>query len=299
MAAGEKLPLTERIFYAYSGVSRWLFKRSAESRAAGSRANRNSTPWGGAITLIRVVIVLGVVLLFPVFMLPMMLARFALVGRKGLRYGASVAIVSGDAARWGRGAMPADEPVTQIRAGLAAIATRDQGFRVRVLTDWAVGVTGLLCRSVVTGDAAWARTFMANGLYRAHQALLELRDRSDVTCEGFWQAVDATVVGASRSPLVEEVRVRVTCQGWRQERHQPTGVPLRGGPDPGTWSEDLTFARAADALTPPVGGLPASRCPSCGAALELDPGGACRYCQGIVTAGRHDWVLVSWQREPW
>jgi NAD(P)H-dependent FMN reductase len=36
-----------------------------------------------------------------------------------------------------------------------------------------------------------------------------------------------------------------------------------------------------------------------GAAIELDPGGACRYCQGIVTAGRHGWVLVSWQREPW
>jgi len=51
----------------------------------GNRANRSSTPWGCAISLIRIVIVLSVILLFPVFMLPMMLARFALVGRKGLR----------------------------------------------------------------------------------------------------------------------------------------------------------------------------------------------------------------------
>jgi hypothetical protein len=299
MPAGEKLPLTERVFYAYSAVSRWVFRHSADSREAGKRADRSGTPLGCVISLIRIAIVLTVIIFFPVFILPMMLARLARVGTKGFRYGASVAIVAGDEARWGSGVLPAGAPAAEIRTGLAAIATRDQGFRVRVLTDWAVGVTALLCRSVVSGDAAWARTFMANGLYRAHQALLELRARSDVTCEGSWRAVDATVVGASRSALVEEVRVRVTCQGWRQERHKPTGVPLRGRPDPGTWSEDLTFARAADALTPPVGGLPASRCPSCGAALDLDPGGACRYCQGIVTAGRHDWVLVSWQREPW
>jgi hypothetical protein len=299
MPAGEKLPLTERIFYGFTTVSNWVFRHSADSREADKRANRGGTPLGCVTGLLRIVIVLAVIILFPLFMLPMMLARLAQVGRSGFKYGASVAIATGEQARWGSGTLPAAAPVAEVRTGLAAIATRDQGFRVRALTDWAVGVTALLCQSVVTGDATCARTFMANGLYRAHQALLELRDRSYVSCQGSWRAVDATVVGASRSELVEEVRVRVTCQGWRQERHEPTGLPLRGSPDPGTWSEDLTFARAADALTPPVGGLPASRCPSCGAALDLDPGGACRYCQGIVTAGRHDWVLVSWQRAPW
>ena len=116
MPAGEKLPLTERVFYVYSAFSRWLFNRSARSREAGTRANRSGTPWGCAISLVRIVIVLTVIIVFPVFALPMMLARFALVGRKGLRYGASVAIVAGDEARWGRGVLPAPVPVERMRA---------------------------------------------------------------------------------------------------------------------------------------------------------------------------------------
>ena len=140
---------------------------------------------------------------------------------------------------------------------------------------------------------------MSNGLYQAHEALLDLRGRANVSCAGSWQVTGALVTGVSRSPLTEQVRVRVECAGWREERHDPTGITLRGGPEPSTWMEFLTFARSAGAVTPPGGGLPAGRCPSCGAGLDLDPGGACRYCRGVVTAGRHDWVLVAWQRTPW
>jgi hypothetical protein len=237
--------------------------------------------------------------LLPIFILPMMLARLAASGRQSFRYGSSVDITAGDEARWGHGVLQSAADDAVIRSGTMAMANRDPGFRLNALADWAVAATGLNCQSLVSGDATCTRTFMANGLYRAHQALLELRTRSEVSCSGTWRAVGAAVVGATRSQLVEEVRVRVHCEGWRMERHEPTGLTLRGGPQASAWSEDLTFARAADAVTPASGGLPASHCPSCGAHLDLDPGGACRYCQGVVTAGNYDWVLVSWQREPW
>ncbi len=296
---GDKSPLSDRIFYGFERVAQWAMR--------GSRGNRKAAPGDGTsrggcsnllgcLTVLPVFIVLA---LFPVFALPMMLVRFSQLGFSGLRYGAVVDIVSGDDARWGHGTLqPVPEPV-QINAGAAAIARRDPGFRVRALADWGFAVTALICQSMVSGDATCTRTCMGNGQYRAHQALLELRSRADVSFAGTWQAVDAFVVAATQSPLVEAVRVRVTCAGWRLERHEPTGITLRGGPDNATWSEDLTFARSTGAVTPPAGGLPASRCPSCGANLDLDPNGACRYCKGIVTAGRHDWVLVSWQREPW
>jgi hypothetical protein len=229
----------------------------------------------------------------------MMVVRLLASGRPSFRYGSSVDITVGDEARWGHGVLaPAADDVV-IGSAAEYIARRDLGFRVTALTDWAVAATGLNCQSLVSGDATCTRTFMANGLYRSHQALLELRGRSEVSCSGAWRAVSAAVVEARRSQLVEEVRVRVHCRGWRMERHEPTGLTLRGGPEAAAWSEDLTFARAAGAVTPAAGGLPASRCPSCGAQLDLDPGGACRYCRGVVTAGSHDWVLVSWQREPW
>lgn len=245
------------------------------------------------LALFKVLFFLVMIMLLPIFILPMMVVRLLESGRHSFRHGSPVDITAGDEARWGHGVLPPVPDDAVIRSGGVAIANRDPGFRVSALTDWAVAATALNCQSLVSGDATCTRTFMANGLYRAHQALLELRARSEVSCAGAWRVVSAAVVGAIRSQLVEEVRVRVRCQGWRMERHEPTGLTLRGGPEVATWSEDLTFARSAGAVTPASGGLPANRCPSCGAPLDLDPGGACRYCKGVVTAGNYDWVLVS------
>jgi hypothetical protein len=291
----EKFPLPERIFLVFTAVSRWATSGSITSPdSAGSRRG-----CANPLALVKVLLFLLVILLFPLFILPMMLVRLLESGRHSFRWGSSVDVTAGDEARWGHGVLQAVPGDTVIRSGAVAIANRDPGFRVSALTDWAVAATALNCQSLTSGDATCTRTFMANGLYRAHQALLELRARSEVSCAGAWRAVSAAVVGATRGQLVEEVRVRVHCQGWRMERHEPTGLTLRGGPEVATWSEDLTFARSVGAVTPTSGGLPANRCPSCGAHLDLDPGGACRYCQGVVTAGNYDWVLVSWQREPW
>ena len=291
----EKFPLPERIFLAFTAVSRWATSGSLTS--ADNPGSRRGC--ANPLALFKVLLFLLMIVLLPIFILPMMLARLATSSRQSFRYGSTVDITAGDEARWGHGVLQPAADDAAVRSGTMAMANRDPGFRLNSLTDWAVAATGLNCQSLVSGDATCTRTFMANGLYRAHQALLELRTRSEVSCSGTWRAVGATVVGATSGQLVEEVRVRVRCQGWRMERHEPTGLTLRGGPEGSAWSEDLTFARAAGAVTPASGGLPASRCPSCGAQLDLDPGGACRYCKGVVTAGNHDWVLVSWQREPW
>jgi len=293
----EKFPLPERIFLAFTAVARWATRGVPSRRDGGGSASRGGC--ANPFNLFRILVFLLMIILLPLFILPMMLVRLAEMGTEGLRYSATVDVVSGDEARWGHGVLPPVPAADDIRAGATAIASHDPGFRATALTDWAVAAIALLCQSQVQGDGTCTRTFMANGLYRAYQALLELRARSRVSCSGSWRAVGAIVIGATRSPLVEEVRVRVKCQGWRWERHEPTGITLRGGQESASWSEDLTFARSAGAITPPGGGLPASRCPSCGAQLDLDPGGACRYCKGVVTAGHMDWVLVSWQREPW
>src|ERR1700722_19039604 len=291
----EKFPLPERFFLAYTAVSRWATSGSiTRPDDPGSRKG-----CANPLALVKVLIFLLMIALLPVFILPMMLVRLMASSRQAFRYGSAVDITAGDEARWGHGVVLSLAGDAVNSSGAAGLGRGDPGCRAAALTDWAVAATALNCQSLVAGDATCARTFMANGLYRAHQALLELRARSEVSCAGAWQAVGAAVVGASRSQLVEEVRVRVLCQGWRLERHEPTGLTLRGGPEVGTWSEDLTFARSAGAVTPAPAARPASRCPSCGAHLDLDPGGACRYCKGVVTAGNHDWVLVSWQREPW
>jgi hypothetical protein len=251
------------------------------------------------IGLFKAVIFLLMILLLPVFMLPLLFTRIATVGRTVAQHATTMRVIGGERARTSYGTLAAASDPDSLNAGLAAIARDDPGFKPATLTGWASAATALLRESLTSGDATPARTFMANGLFRSYQALLELRAQAGVSCAGSWRAVDAVAVLAVRTPLFDEVRVRVWCQGWCAERHEPTGLTLRDRPDGSTWAEDLTFGRSARATTPASGGLPARRCPSCGAPLALDADGACNYCQGIVTAGRHDWVLTEWRREPW
>jgi hypothetical protein len=274
-------------------AARWA--SPSRSSAAGGRRRG----WLHPLGLFKAVIFLLMILLLPVVMLPLLFIRIATAGRTMVRYATTIRVTTGDRARSSFGTLQSGSDPASLAAGLAAIADHDPAFEAAKLTGWAAAATALLCQSLTSGDATPARTFMANGLFRSHQALLELRAQADVSCAGSWRALDAAVVQAVRTPLLDEVRVRARCQGWCADRHEGTGLTLRSRPDGSTWAEDLTFGRSAHATSPAAGGLPARRCPSCGAPLDLDADGACAYCHGIVTAGRHDWVLTEWRREPW
>jgi hypothetical protein len=288
----DKGPPAERLFYIFRKVSDWAAKEW-RTPPGGGEPPGCSSPLG----VLKSIIFLLCIVCVPLFLLPWLLVT--LVRRGALRYGAAVDVLAGDQARWSNGVIAAAMDDGQAGAAAEDIMLRDPGFQVSVLTGWAVAAAGLLRDSLLTGDPTVARTFMSNGLYGVHEALLDLLSQAQVSCTGSWRVTGAAVTGVFRSPLTEQVRVRVRCAGWRQEQHAPSRTTLRGGPQAGTWLEDLVFARSSDAVTPPGGGLPADRCPSCGAGLDLDTAGACRYCRGVVTAGRQDWVLVSWQREPW
>ena len=279
-----------------SRLSKWATSGPATEPSADGEIPKGCF---SPLSIVKIVVFVLMIVLCPLFLLPIMIARLVRVGFTGLKESAAIELSSGQDARWGHGALEPSAGAGDTRAAIAAIASRDPGFRMNALTDWAASATGLICQSMASGDPTPARTFMGNGLFRTHQALLELRDRTGVRFSGQWRALDTALIGAASTPLFDEVRVRVRCEGWRWEQHAPSGLTLRGGPDGAAWSEDLTFGRSAGTLTPSAGGLPARRCPSCGADLTLDSDGVCLYCQGVVTAGRHDWVLVSWQREPW
>jgi len=290
----DNAPPAERLFYTFRKLTNWA-SSDFRSRPGGGEPRGCSSPLGW----LKALIFLLCLVCMPVFLVPWILVWLVQGGLGSVRYGAAVDVVGGEKARWANGVIAPLMDNGQAGAAAEDILLRDPGFQVSVLTGWAVAATALLRDSLLSGDPTVTRTFMSNGLYRVHEALLDMLSQAAVACTGSWQAADATVTGVFRSPLTEQVRVQVRCAGWRQETHVPSGTTLRGGPRAGTWLEDLVFARSADAVTPPGGGLPADRCPSCGAGLDLDVAGACRYCKGVITAGRQDWVLVSWQREPW
>jgi hypothetical protein len=52
------------------------------------------------------------------------------------------------------------------------------------------------------------------------------------------------------------------------------------------------FQRSSHATTPSGGGTLEQHCPNCGAPLDLDLAGTCKYCRAPVMSGEYDWVLT-------
>ena len=67
------------------------------------------------------------------------------------------------------------------------------------------------------------------------------------------------------------------------------------------WAEDWTFQRSASGRHHPVTRAVApwtAKCPNCGAPLELDFTGVCKYCKALVSTGTYDWVLARIAQVP-
>lgn len=274
-ATGDKLPPTEWLFTRFTAFSAWVAS-DLRSRPDGREPRGCSSPVG----VLKALLFLLMIVCFPLFLLPMMLSRLAHVGWSGLRSGTAVGVKSGDEARWSHGSYGDAADFAQAGATAEDIMLRDPGFRVSALTGWAEAATARLRDSLVSGEVTGVRTFMSNGLYQAHEALLDLRSRANVSCAGSWQVTEALVTGASRSPLTQQVQVRVECAGWREERHDPTGITLRGGPQAG-------------ARTDPAAALASRACRACGAAYRSDLATQCAHCRAERPLAWGEWRLAS------
>lgn len=181
----------------------------------------------------------------------------------------------------------------------AAIAAHDPGFVVDDLVARAGDIYDLVVGSITEGDAGVARLAMADGLWETHRMVVSVRADNGIERRGSVSLVNAQLVEAYHSTLIDEVRVRLHCRGVCCDAHAVTGLVLRGSMTETEWQEDLTFTRSAAATTPAGGGILSRNCPNCGAPIRVSDDGACLQCAALVMSGRHDWVLTGVGRDPW
>jgi hypothetical protein len=191
---------------------------------------------------------------------------------------------------------PADDQ-TAVRAALAAMKSRDTGFDLAATTAGVVRAREVVDLARRTGDPSAARPVMSDGLWQLFFLLLQARSGHRVSRQGISAVTATAVVAATHDQLAEQLRIRLTCQGERQEIASET--VLRGQPGQLTWYEDWIIRRSADASTPARGGVLSGRCPNCGATLDVDANGSCMYCKALVLSGGRDWVVWSIEEAPW
>ena len=207
-----------------------------------------------------------------------------------------------DAPAYQPGTVPVVEsgqPVVESRPaavndGLAAIKAHDAAFDVD-----AFKASVERCFFIV--EQAWSdlkpdmsRRVMADGIWQQHRAQIEQYQRNGTRNVLDGLAVGkVTIVSASSDATHDTITTRILATCADYDVNVANGRVLRGDKHTMTpFQEDWVFQRSSHATTPAGGGTLEQHCPNCGAPLDLDLAGTCRYCRAPVMSGDYDWVLT-------
>jgi predicted lipid-binding transport protein (Tim44 family) len=182
--------------------------------------------------------------------------------------------------------------------GLAAIKANDAGFDRDAFL-------GQVQRSFFLVEEAWtqrksdmSRQVMADGLWQQHRFQIEsyLSGGKRNVLDGL-SVESITILAVHTDQTYDTITVRILASSADYDVND-SGKVIRGSRDVGQWAEDWTYQRASSAQTPAAGGTLTDHCPNCGAPLELDFSGVCKYCKALVSTGTYDWVLARIARVP-
>jgi predicted lipid-binding transport protein (Tim44 family) len=183
------------------------------------------------------------------------------------------------------------------RTGVATIRSEDPTFDPETFRGRAQQAFMALQQAWQDRDLTVSRPFMSPGLYLGWssqvQQLLELHKKN--VLEGL--RVDGVdVVKVVHGRAFDDVAVQVTATCADYEVDEATGRVIFGSRTPSQFVEYWTFQRSVGVQTTGRSILD-KVCPNCGAPLEINQVGECRYCKAAVTSGRFDWVLSRIEQE--
>jgi predicted lipid-binding transport protein (Tim44 family) len=183
-------------------------------------------------------------------------------------------------------------------AGLAAIRAKDSGFDRDVFLGQVQRTFFLVEEAWTQRNSDMSRQVMADGLWQQHRFQIESYRSGQKRNVLDGLAVESlTIIAVHTDQNYDTICVRILAMSSDYDVND-AGKVVRGNRDAEQWSEDWTFQRAAGATTPKAGGTMTDHCPNCGAPLELDFSGVCKYCKALVSTGTYDWVLARIAQVP-
>jgi predicted lipid-binding transport protein (Tim44 family) len=262
--------------------------RSSGFRTGSSSSSSSSGGIGGLIVLIFIVLII-VLIVWAVR------RGKKKAGGSGTGFAAAAAAMAAAASSHQNPAPPAPTgPATNgVAAGLDAIRAHDPGFEDdKFITD--------AQRSFFTVQQAWtelkpemSRRVMADNIWQQHKVQIESykEQHKRNVLEGLAIA-NANIIKAESEGGYDTIVLRLHAGCADYDVDTESNKVVRGNHDFTQWTEDWCFQRSSEATTKQGGGTMQQRCPNCGAPLDLDLAGVCKYCHEAVMSGKYDWVLT-------
>jgi predicted lipid-binding transport protein (Tim44 family) len=183
------------------------------------------------------------------------------------------------------------------QSGMATIQSEDAHFDPDTFRQRVRQAFFALEQAWQERDLNASRPFMSPGLYLGWssqvQQLVELHKKN--VLDGLrLDGLDVVKVVHGQAFDNVTVRLAATCADY--EVDEQTGRMIFGSRSPSQFVEYWTFQRSVGVQTTDRSILDRV-CPNCGAPLEINQVGECRYCRAAVTSGRFDWVLSRIEQE--
>jgi predicted lipid-binding transport protein (Tim44 family) len=180
-------------------------------------------------------------------------------------------------------------------AGMAEIMANDPGFNQQAFLDRAQAAFFLLQKAWQDRNVDEGRAYMSPGLYMSWKSQVDqmlAQHKKNILENLFIQGMH--VARAIHDANFDQITVRVDASAMDYEVDDQTGkevFAVGGRKADRPFTEYWTFQRSAGAKTLVSGGVTEKKCPNCGAPLDVNETGDCRYCGAAVTSGKFDWVL--------
>ncbi|HEX3542773.1 MAG TPA: Tim44-like domain-containing protein [Acidimicrobiales bacterium] len=183
--------------------------------------------------------------------------------------------------------------VSPVEQGLAEIQAHDPAFNQESFLESVQKAFFIVQEAWEQRKPDMSRQVMADGIWQQHKAQIEgyLNEHKRNVLEDL-AVGDLRILSAHSDQTYDTITVRIFAACADYDVDDEKGKIIRGNRSVGQWQEDWTFQRSSSATTKPGAGTLNSKCPNCGAPLNVDLQGVCSFCHQPIMGGKYDWVLA-------
>jgi hypothetical protein len=183
--------------------------------------------------------------------------------------------------------------VRPVQEGLAQIQSHDPAFNQDEFLEQVEKAFFVVQEAWSQRKPDMSRQVMADGIWQQHRMQIQgYVDEHKRNMLSDLAVGDLSINAAHSDETFDTITVRVLAACADYDVDDQSGKVVRGDKRVEQWQEDWTFQRSSSATTKPEGGTLSSKCPNCGAPLDVDLQGVCKYCHAPVMSGKYDWVLA-------
>lgn len=175
------------------------------------------------------------------------------------------------------------------------IKEHDPGFSLERFLSWAGQVFVKLQQAWTERDWKKARPFESDSLFSLHKSQLdEYIKNGTVNVMENVRVNGSFLCDYAADDKYEFVTVFMNTRYNDYIIKEDTKEVVGGNPEK-TYNIQymLKFMRMIGVKTGEFSNMSTTRCPNCGAPVDVDAAGRCAFCGAVITTGEHDWVLCN------